>query len=267
MKPISEMFAQKNPLNKIKLRFDAISPFLDEKQRRLFAAAEALSYGEGGITNVAQILGMSRSTVSKGIKELQGSDAIDTGRIRSPGGGRKRTVDTDPTLKSDLEKLIDPTTRGEPQSPLKWTFKSTRTLSDELNQIGHYTSHKMVAELLKEMGYSLQANRKTREGGSHPDRNAQFEQINATVLEFQADGQPVISVDTKKKELVGDFKNAGQEWRPKGTPEPVRVHDFEIKELGKVSPYGVYDMTQNNAWVNVGTDHDTSTFAVESIRG
>lgn len=266
-KTISEVFAAKHPLNQIKLRYDAVSPYLNEKQRRLLVAAEAMAYGEGGITKVAQTVGISRSTISKGMKELQEPEAIDTERIRSPGGGRTRTVDTDPTLRSDLEKLVDPVTRGEPDSPLRWTCKSTRILSKELNQLGHYTSHTMIADLLDEMGYSLQANRKTREGESHPDRNAQFEHINATVQEFQTDRQPVISVDTKKKELVGDFKNGGQEWHPKHTPEHVRVHDFAIKELGKVSPYGVYDLTRNNAWVNVGTDHDTAAFAVHSIRG
>ncbi|MBE0437881.1 MAG: ISAzo13 family transposase, partial [Methylomicrobium sp.] len=267
MKSIAELFAKKDPLYKIKQRYDAVSPFLDEKQRRLFVAAEALTYGEGGITKVSQILGVSTSTVSKGIKELQNPETIETERIRRPGGGRKRTVDTDPTLRSDLEKLIDPATRGEPDSPLKWTSKNTRKLAAALNEMGHYTSEQMVCRLLHEMGYSLQANRKTQEGSSHPDRNAQFEHINETVQTFQKEGQPVISVDTKKKELVGNFKNDGQEWQPKNTPESVQVHDFVDKELGKVNPYGIYDMAQNNAWVNVGTDHDTAAFAVESIRG
>jgi len=194
-------------------------------------------------------------------------EMVETERIHRPGGGRKRTVDTDPTLRSDLEKLVDPTTRGEPNSPLRWTCKSTRKLAAALNEMGHYTSERMVCKLLHEMGYSLQANRKTQEGSSHPDRNAQFEYISKTVQMFQKDEQPVISVDTKKKELVGDFKNVGQEWQPKKAPEPVRVYDFPDKELGKVSPYGVYDMALNNAWVNVGTDHDTAAFAVESIRG
>ncbi|MFO7952890.1 MAG: ISAzo13 family transposase [Bacillota bacterium] len=261
------MVASKDPLLQIKKRYDAISPFLDEKQRRLFVAAEALSFGEGGITKVAQTLGVTSNTISKGIKELQNPETIETERIRKPGGGRKRTVDLDPTLRSDLEKLVEPTSRGEPDSPLKWTCKSTRKLAATLNQMGHYTSERMVCELLHEMGYSLQANRKTNEGSSHPDRNAQFEYINQTVQTFQKNGQPVISVDTKKKESVGDFKNAGQEWQPKNIPENVRVYDFVDKELGKVSPYGVYDMIQNNAWVNVGTDHDTAAFAVESIRG
>jgi transposase len=267
VKTIAEIFAKKDPLYQIKQRYDAVSPFLDEKQRRLFVAAEALTYGEGGITKVSQTLGVSSSTVSKGIKELQNPETIENERIRRPGGGRKRTVDTDPTLRSDLEKLVDPTTRGDPDSPLRWTCKSTRKLAAALNEMGHYTSERMVCELLHEMGYSLQANRKTQEGSSHPDRNAQFEYINETVQIFQKEGQPVISVDTKKKELVGNFKNAGQEWQPKKTPESVHIHDFADKELGKVNPYGVYDMVQNNAWVNVGTDHDTAAFAAESIRG
>ncbi len=181
MKTIAEMFASKNPLNQIKKRYDAVSPYLDEKQRRLFVAAEALAYGEGGITKVSQTLGVSTSTVSKGIKELQNPETIETKRIRRRGAGRKRTVDTDPTLRSDLEKLVDPTTRGEPESPLKWTCKSTRKLAAALNEMGHYTSERMVRVLLHEMGYSLQANRKTHEGSSHPDRNAQFEYINETV--------------------------------------------------------------------------------------
>lgn len=266
-KTITESFALSDPLNQIKLRYDAVSPFLNEKQRRLFVAAEAMTYGDGAITKIAETLRMSRSTISNGIAELQNPDVIESTRTRKPGGGRKRTADTDPTLREDLEKLVDPTTRGEPESPLKWTCKSTRKLSDELNDKGHSTSHAMVAKLLHEMGYSLQANQKTLEGSSHPDRNAQFQQINETVKIFQQNGEPVVSVDTKKKENIGTYKNAGQEWQPKGSPEQVNTHDFPDKELGKAAPYGVYDMTQNNAWVNVGTDHDTAAFAVESIRG
>lgn len=187
-------------------------------------------------------------------------------RARKKGGGRKRTAEVDETLRSDLERLIEPVTRGDPESPLRWTAKSVRNLSDELKRMGHQTSHRMVAELLHEMGYSLQANRKTAEGSSHPDRNAQFEHIHGEVKEFQSCSQPVISVDAKKKERVGDFKNGGRELRPKGDPEKVRIYDFEIPELGKVAPYGVYDEVRNEGWVNVGTDHDTATFAVESIR-
>jgi hypothetical protein len=252
-------------------RFKHLGPFLDERQKRLFAAAEALAMGRGGITAASKACGISRVTVTAGCKELNSPSAHESEfspdhRIRRKGGGRKKTIDTDPTLKGDLESLIEPTTRGDPESPLRWTAKSLRNLSDELNNMGHQTSHRMIAELLKEMGYSLQGNKKTKEGSNSPDRNEQFENIYRLIKNFQRTGDPVISVDTKKKELVGDFKNGGKELRPKGKPEEVRVHDFKIKELGKVSPYGVYDQTLNKGWVNVGIDHDTSAFAVESIR-
>ncbi|MBM9538426.1 ISAzo13 family transposase [Desulfobulbus alkaliphilus] len=254
-------------------RFMLISPLLDERQRRLYVAAEAMAIGRGGITMVSQACGVSRPTITAGCKELAGLGADpgadiskDGNRIRKAGGGRKRTVDLDPALRDDLERLIEPVTRGDPESPLRWTAKSVRNLAEELQNLGHATSHRMVAELLHEMGYSLQSNRKVLEGASHPDRNAQFEFIYSTTKEFQDAGQPVISVDTKKKELVGDFKNNGQELRPKGDPEKVRTYDFMIPELGKVAPYGVYDQTRNEGWVNVGTDSDTSAFAVESIR-
>jgi transposase len=250
-----------------------ISPLLDERQRRLYVAAEALAIGRGGITLVSQACGVSRVTITAGCKELAslGTDsAADMSkggnRTRKTGGGRKRTVDLDPALRHDLEGLIEPITRGDPESPLRWTAKSVRNLAEEMQNLGHATSHRMITELLHEMGYSLQSNRKVLEGASHPDRNAQFEYIYCTTKEFQDAGQPVISVDTKKKELVGDFKNNGQELRPKGDPEKVRTHDFIIPELGKVAPYGVYDQTRNEGWVNVGTDSDTSAFAVESIR-
>ena len=186
--------------------------------------------------------------------------------VRKAGGGRKRTVAKDATLVRDLEQLVEPVSRGDPESPLRWTCKSVRQLAAELNRQGHQVSHRLVAELLQDLGYSLQANRKTREGTSHPDRDAQFMHINAQVQAYQSDGQPVISVDTKKKELIGDFKNGGRELRPKGDPEAVRVHDFVIPELGKATPYGVYDVSHNVGWVNVGIDHDTASFAVESIR-
>jgi transposase len=256
----------------IKKRFELLAPFLNERQLRLFVAAEALALGRGGISLTSQATGVSRPTITMGCKELldqagNESAGISTeARVRKKGGGRKRTVELDDTLRSDLEGLIEPVTRGDPESPLRWTAKSVRNLSDELRKMGHSTSHRMVADLLHEMDYSLQANRKTAEGGSHPDRNAQFEYIHGKVKEFQSCSQPVISVDTKKKERVGDFKNNGRELRPKGNPEKVRIYDFEIPELGKVAPYGVYDQTQNTGWVNVGTDHDTATFAVESIR-
>ena len=201
-----------------------------------------------------------------GLAQLRPPTTSNGDRIRRAGGGRRKAVETDATLKSDLERLIDPVTRGDPESPLRWTCKSVRKLAEELQGMGHATSRRMVAELLHELGYSLQANRKTIEGKSHPDRNAQFEHINPKVRAALKAGEPVISVDAKKKELVGDFKNAGREWQPEGEPEPVRVYDFIIPGLGRVTPYGIYDMARNSGWVNVGTDHDTAAFAVASIR-
>lgn len=241
---------------------------MNEKQRRILAAAEAEIVGHGGVSVVARATGLSRNTVVAGRRDIkeQGASAKEAGRIRSPGGGRKRTVEKDPALEKDLETLIEPVTRGDPESALRWTCKSVRKLAGELNRMGHKTSHRMIAELLKQMGYSLQANRKTIEGSSHPDRNAQFEHIYEKVKAFQEEGQPVISVDTKKKELVGNYGNEGQEWQPKGQPEDVLVHDFESLGKGRVSPYGVYDINQNAGWINVGVDHDTAAFAVESIR-
>ncbi|MCZ7664005.1 MAG: ISAzo13 family transposase [Thermoleophilia bacterium] len=250
----------------IKERFELLAPFLDERSRRLVAAAEALAAGRGGNTLVARVTGVSRRAITAGSRELAHPDLAPRGRIRREGGGRKRTVDTDPTLRDDLERLVEPETRGDPESPLRWTLKSVRRLADELTRMGHQTSHRMVAELLHDMGYSLQGNRKTREGSSHPDRDAQFRHLNEKVKEYQARNDPVISVDTKKKELVGDFKNGGRELRPKGDPEAVRVHDFMVPELGKANPYGIYDLAGNLGWVSVGTDHDTAAFAVQSIR-
>jgi len=252
----------------INQRYTLVSPFLDERQRRLYLAAEAKVIGYGGVSIVSRATGVSRNAIASGYDDYEQAKEkqLPPGRIRKEGGGRKRTVEIDTTLKKDLESLIEPVTRGDPESPLRWSCKSVRKLSDELNRMGHKTSHRMVAELLHEMDYSLQSNRKTLEGESHPDRNAQFEFINKNVKEFQSIEQPVISVDTKKKELVGDFKNGGKELRPKGDPEKVRVHDFKIAELGRVAPYGIYDIANNLGWVNVGIDHDTSTFAVESIR-
>ena len=209
---------------------------------------------------------MSRSTITRGIRELESGKVVETGRVRRVGGGRKRKEDGDSTLLSDLEGLLEPSVLGDPQSPLRWTSKSVRKLAEQLMTMGHKVSHTIVAELLHAAGYSLQGNRKAKEGRSHPDRNAQFENINRRVKAQQRRRQPVISVDTKKKELVGDFKNPGREWRPEGFPERVRVHDFKIPELGKAIPYGVYDLTRNNGWVNVGVDHDTAAFAVQSIR-
>ena len=231
----------------IRRRHEILQPFLNERQRRLLLAAEAVTLGRGGIAAVARATDASRPMIARGIAELEAGDLLPEGRIRRSGAGRKRTVERDPTLLPDLESLIEPMSRGEPDSALRWTIKSVRRLSDELVKMGHRTSHRMVAELLHELGYSLQANRKVREGESHPDRNAQFEYINGKVEEFQATRDPVVSVDTKKKELVGNFKNVGQELRPKGDPETVRTHDFPLPGLGRVTPYGVYDLSDNSA--------------------
>ena len=251
----------------IQSRFEALDPFLDERTRRLMVAAEAQAIGFGGISLVARATGVSRDTISRGLEELKSRTGPQPlGGIRRPGGGRKRTVDVDPTLRQDLEKLISPTERGDPESPLRWTSKSLRHLAKELKRMGHQTSHRMVAEILHNLGYSLQANRKTLEGSSHPDRDAQFEHINCQAQEHFATSDPVISVDTKKKELVGEFKNGGREWYPQGMAEKVRVHDFVDTELGRAIPYGVYDLATNSGWVSVGVDHDTSSFAVETIR-
>jgi transposase len=250
----------------VRQRFAALEQLLDEKSRRLVVAAESKVLGSGGISAVSQATGVSRQVIRHGLRELEQSVTPPTGRIRRPGGGRKKAQQKDPTLVADLEKLVDPTTRGDPESCLRWTCKSVRKLAQDLEQRGHVVSYPVVAELLHEMGYSLQANRKTKEGASHPDRNAQFEHINARVQRYINQKQPVISVDTKKKELVEDFKNNGQDWRPKGKPEKVRVHDFVIPELGRAAPYGVYDLAQNTGWVSVGVDHDTASFAVETIR-
>ena len=251
---------------RIARRYGLLAPVLDERRRRLVAAAEAVALGRGGITRVARATGLSRGVIAAGVAELGAPDVLPAGRIRRPGAGRKRTVDTDLTLRADLERLVDPVTRGDPESPLRWTCKSVRRLAAELGELGHRVSRQLVMGLLHEAGYSLQATRKTLEGGDHPDRDAQFVHLNARVAEHVAAGEPAISVDTKKKEPVGPFKNGGQEWQPAGQPEQVRVHDFVDKELGRVSPYGVYDLAHNTGWVNVGIDHDTATFAVESIR-
>jgi transposase len=250
----------------IRRRFRLIERHLDERLRRLVAAAEVTA--AGSVSAVARATGVSRRALRAGVKELKarGAAALAPGRIRRPGGGRKRTVDQDPTLVTDLEQLIEPTTRGDPQAPLRWTCKSVRRLAAELTRQGHRTSHRMVAVQLQQLGYSLQANRKTIEGTRHPDRNAQFEHINARVRAYLRQGEPAISVDTKKKELVGNFKNAGREWRPRGHPQPVQVHDFVQPELGRAIPYGVYDLGANTGWVSVGIDHDTAAFAVASIR-
>jgi hypothetical protein len=253
----------------IESRYIALASLMDERMRRQWAAAEARSYGCGGLRAVSCATGISPTTIAVGRTELEAREADPTAprasRLRKPGGGRKRLTAVDPELAASLERLVDPMTRGDPQSPLRWTCKSTTQLANELTRQGHPVSPRTVGRLLKAAGYSLQSNRKTKEGNNHPDRNAQFEHINATVIAFQERGQPVISVDTKKKEIVGEFKNNGREWQPKGEPEEVLVHDFMDKDLGKAIPYGVYDITENQGWVSVGIDHDTAQFAVEAI--
>jgi len=253
----------------IAARFEFVRPGLDQRTQRLVLAAEAMAIGRGGIAAVSRATGVSRDAIADGVAELEcGREGhiIETKRIRRPGGGRKRSIEKDPNLLADLESLVEPLTRGDPESPLRWTVKSSRVLADELKRMGHEVSHQTVATLLEqELEYSLQANQKTSEGESHPDRNEQFEHINATAEKFLEAGEPVISVDTKKKELIGAFKNGGRELRPQGQPEEVNVHDFPDKELGRVSPYGVYDIAKNEGWVSVGTDHDTASFAIASI--
>jgi transposase len=251
----------------IRQRYQVLAGVVDERVRRLMVAAESFAIGRGGQVAVARATGVSRTTIQQGIREVQQPELqIRKGRIRRTGGGRKAMVVIDPTLRDDLDRLVEPTSRGDPESPLRWTCRSVRRLAEELKAQGHQTSHRMVAELLHDLGYSLQANQKTLEGSEHPDRNAQFEHLNGAVQQQLWAGEPTISVDTKKKELIGPFKNGGRELRPKGEPEQVRVHDFIIRELGRVTPYGVYDVAQNEAWVSVGVDHDTAAFAVESIR-
>lgn len=251
-------------------RFASIADALNERLRRLVAASEAQVLGYGGVSLVARATGVSRRAITQGLAEIKrgvsAASEQNPARIRRPGGGRKKTLSLDGSLQSDLENLIEPLTRGDPESALRWTCRSLRQLAGELRALGHAVSHTLVGELLHQMGYSLQANQKTQEGASHPDRNAQFEFINARTQQELAAGNPVISVDTKKKELVGDFKNRGRTYRPKGAPQKVRVHDFIIPELGRANPYGVYDLAHNLGWVSVGTDHDTAAFAVESIR-
>jgi transposase len=246
-------------------RLTAILPYLNERQRRLLLAAEAEVLGRGGVSRVARASGVSRVTIHKALQEKGKSSPNDT-RIRRTGGGRKKKREHDPSLVTDLEQLISPSTRGDPMSPLRWTCKSTRQLAEELSKQGHDVSEHLVRELLHEADYSLQANAKTLEGSHHPDRDAQFQYLSDQTREFLARGWPVVSVDTKKKELVGAFKNPGQEWRPKGQPETVNVHDFPDPQLGKAIPYGVYDVGRNSGWVNVGQDHDTASFAVASLQ-
>lgn len=247
-------------------KYALIKPYLNEKAARLFLAAEAKAIGWGGISQVSSETGVSRNTISHGLQELENPDFIESTRIRKKGGGRKRALELDPQLLLDIEKLVEPVARGDPESPLRWTCKSTRTIAKELEQFGYYISHSRVADILKFLNYSLQANKKTFEGSGHEDRNAQFEFINGKAEEFLSKGQPVISVDAKKKENVGNYKNNGSTWRPIGNPENVNVYDFVDPKNGKVTPYGVYDIQKNQGWINVGTDHDTAAFAVESIR-
>ncbi len=250
----------------IKARFEALAPHLNERARRLFAASEARAAGRGGIAAVAEVTGVARSTIGRGLAELRGEAGASSRRIRRPGGGRKPKLETEPGLLDALAALVQSAIRGDPEAALLWVSKSQRHLARALAERGFTASQKLVGRLLRRLGFSLQANRKTLEGSSHPDRNAQFEHINSQIDAFQAAGQPTISVDTKKKELVGDFKNGGRELRPKGDPEPVRVHDFMLPELGKVAPYGVYDIAANAGWINLGITSDTAAFAVESIR-
>ena len=252
----------------IRSRFLAIRPFLDERARRVWAAAEANALGRGGVVLVARATGLARSTVYAGVRELAEpapEAAPEARRIRRPGGGDKPRMEKDPTLLADLEALVDPRARGDPASPLRWTTKSTRKLAVVLREQGHRVSYGTVADLLRELGYSLQGTRKVQEGKSHPDRDAQFAYINAQATAFQTAGDPVISVDNKKKELVGPFTNGGREWQGVGAPEEVRVQDFVDAERGKAAPYGVYDVTANAGWVSIGTDHDTAAFAVETL--
>lgn len=251
----------------IRRKYELLCPSMNERGRRLWVGAEAQLIGRGGITLVSKATGVAHTTIRRGIRELaeQAEDASPQSHIRRPGGGRKKIVETDPMLLEALEALIDPVTRGDPESPLRWTCKSTRRLSEELTNVRHPVCPRKVGYLLNEAGYSLQANRKTREGSAHPDRDAQFQYINARVKAFQRQRQPSISVDTKKKELVGDFSNVGKEYRKKGCPDEVSVHDFPDKNLGKAIPYGVYDIASNEGWVNVGVDHDTAQFAAHSI--
>ena len=250
----------------IREKYMRLRPVLTERSRRIWAASEVQALGHGGVSAVSRATGIHRNTIMKGLRELESPEPLLPERVRRPGGGRKRSSIIDPSLMGDLDHLIDPVTRGDPDSPLRWTCKSVRKLAAELKRRGHQVSHTVVAGLLHEMGYSLQANRKVREGKSHPDRNEQFERISRKVRHRISRHQPAISVDCKKKELVGDFKNSGREWRPKGHPEEVRVHDFKIKELGKAIPYGVYDLQRNTGWVSVGVSHETAAFAVATIR-
>ena len=257
-------------INQVREKYQTLSSILDERARRCWAATEATAIGWGGVSAVAQATGLSRNTILAGIRDLQHprlfSVPDESLRVRQPGGGRKPLSKTDRHLERDLEKLLAPSILGDPPSPLKWTSKSTRHLAAELEKKGHQVSHDTVNRLLRDLDYRLQANRKSKEGADRPDRDAQFEYLNRKVIAFQKRRQPVISVDPKKKELIGDFKQPGQQWRPKGNPRQVRSHDFQAQELGKGIPYGVSDLTCQEGWVSVGIDHETAQFAVETIR-
>lgn len=254
-------------IEQVKAKCDQMKRLLNERQFRIWAASEAEGLGRGGTTLIRRLTGMSRGRIARGHHELkQGSDGLQPGRIRLPGAGRKKIAEKDPSLVDDLDALIEPTTRGDPESPLRWTSKSTENLARELQAEGHEASASSIGRILHAQGYSLQAPAKQREGKQHPDRDAQFKHINTTTWDFQQRKQPVISVDTKKKELVGEHENAGREWHAKSSPPKVLVHDFPEKNVGKAIPYGVYDIARDEGWVNVGIDHDTAEFAAESIR-
>lgn len=247
-------------------RYREMAPVLNEQSRRRFAALEAQALGRGGISLMARISGLARSTIYHGLRDIRGNVSAPAGRTRKHGGGRKKKALEDPSLVADLKSLVEPVTRGDPTQPLLWTTRSLRNLAQELAKKGHKVCPTVVGDLLRDMGYSLQANSKTREGGQHIDRDAQFHYINAQTKAFLASHEPVISVDTKKKELVGNFKNNGRDWHPQGRPELVNIHDFIDPKLSRAVPYGVYDITNNVGWVSVGTDHDTASFAVHAIR-
>lgn len=259
-----------NTVERIRQKFTSLGPILDERLRRQWAAAEAIALGWGGVSLTAQATGLARNTIAQDIRELHQRQTQPElpvpARLRQTGAGRKPLTETDPTLWAALDALVDPVTRGQPESPLRWTCKSTRKLAAELQRQHHRVSDRTVAALLIEAGYSLQANRKTIEGKQHPDRNAQFEYIHRRVLGFLKQRQPIVSIDTKKKELVGNYKNGGSEWQLQGEPEPVKVHDFPDQKLGKASPYGVYDLANNEGWVSVGISHDTARFAANSVK-
>ncbi|MGQ0612767.1 MAG: ISAzo13 family transposase [Planctomycetaceae bacterium] len=258
--------AESMDVKRLRAKYKALRPTLNERTRRIWCATEARDLGHGGITLVARATGVHRNTIWRGLRELASGEGLEGGRLRRPGAGRKKLVEKDPSLLDDLRRLVEPTVSGSPESSLLWSSKSVRKLGAELRAMGHRVGDRTVANLMREAGYTLQSNRKAQEGRGHPDRDAQFRYIHGRVTGFQRRHQPVISVDCKKKELVGNFKNAGREWRPKGEPERVKVHDFLVPENGKAIPYGVYDLTRNKGYVRVGVDHETASFAVRTIR-